>query len=68
MLCVNLQKLRTFSHVNLYKMQTSMSVNNILLEYMHIYLSTYLWKNDKNDMGQILYGSQNMKYFLADHL
>ena len=32
MLCVNLQKLRTFSHVNLYKMQTSMSVNNIFVE------------------------------------
>lgn len=68
MLRVNLQKLRTFSHVNLYKMQTSMSVNNILLEYMHIYLSTHLQKNDENDMGQILYSSQNKKYFLADHL
>ena len=42
MLYVILQKLRIFSNVNLYKMQTSVFINNILLEYMHIYLSTYL--------------------------
>ena len=41
MLYVILQKLRIFSNVNLYKMQTSVFIN-ILLEYMHIYLSTYL--------------------------